>query len=262
MINGAMMTTVVVRSTGFVGEALIAAGRMRAGLDTIELAAARGWNPALYERIARAKLSVGDTAGALVLLARVAADPSASSGYADSVWRAVGSGTASSHWTRLLMDGRSMMRARLLAESVTRPIRGNIRLVDTAGRETTLDAALQGSVTTIIFWSRFCPPAIDGLPEIGSLAAETRRRGGNVIMIVDEPITADIRAYAASHGITLPLYYDARHEAHIAFQSWGTPQYHIVDATGTLRFPFAPLDGLVARTVVLLPDDAPPVRAP
>ena len=60
------------------GDALVASGRTNAGLDTLKLAVREGWDVSLFRHVAEIERSTGDTAGALRLLAMVAADPATS----------------------------------------------------------------------------------------------------------------------------------------------------------------------------------------
>jgi hypothetical protein len=69
------------------GTALVEAGNRRGGLDTLALAVAGGWEPRTFRTVAELRLSAGDTAGALPLLARVAADPGTSPAFADTALR-------------------------------------------------------------------------------------------------------------------------------------------------------------------------------
>src|SRR5438876_2216673 len=94
------------------GDALVASGRTAAGLDTLRLAVGEGWDVTLFRRVAQIQLSVGDTAGALRLLGLVAADPATE--------ELTGVPVDSAEWARLVQEGRSEMRRRLLDMAVRR----------------------------------------------------------------------------------------------------------------------------------------------
>ncbi len=92
------------------GDALVASGRTKAGLDTLRLAVQEGWDVTLFRRVAEIERSTGDTAGALRLLALVATDPATEGWGRDSLRELSGASVDSTSWTRLLQDGRSEMR--------------------------------------------------------------------------------------------------------------------------------------------------------
>src|SRR5437879_11734954 len=72
------------------GDALVASGRVAAGLDTLDLAVREGWDVGLFRRVAHTRVADGGTGGALTLLAFAAADPATESWTPDSTRRCMG----------------------------------------------------------------------------------------------------------------------------------------------------------------------------
>ncbi len=143
------------------GDALVASGRTKAGLDTLKLAVREGWDVSLFRRVAEIERSTGDTAGALRLLAMVSADPATE--------ELTGASVDSTAWARLLQDGRSEMRRRLLDVAVRRRLPPEVRLEAAGGSGARLDTITRGRVTFVAFWSRHCGPSLEELPALERL---------------------------------------------------------------------------------------------
>jgi len=225
------------------GDALVASGRTTAGLDTLKLAVREGWDVSLFRRVAEIERSSGDTAGALRLLALVAADPATE--------ELTGASVDSTSWTRLLQDGRSEMRRRLLDMAVRRGLPPGVRLEAAGGSAARLDTLTRGRVTFVAFWSRHCGPSLEELPALERLTARLRKQGVAIVTITDERVSDALQRFLADQKLTFPVYADAGREASRAFSQWGTPSYFVLDADGLVRFEYHDLNQIPAEVAVL-----------
>jgi peroxiredoxin len=236
---------------GTLGTALIGAGEVRVGLDTLALAVANGWDTGLFREVAEARLAAGDRAGAIELWARVAVDPATGDAFADTVRTRAGEDFDEQRWESLTTRARDVMRSEVLADATPRPIRGRVRLLDAIGKTYSLDELRGGDPTLVVFWSRRCGPALEALPEIDRVANRLRAHGARVLMIVDEPPSVELQALLEERGVNLPLYHDTRRDAVRAFEQWGTPQYFVLDDVGRIHFEYSSLDAVERQISVL-----------
>ncbi len=225
------------------GDALVASGRTKAGLDTLKLAVREGWDVSLFRRVAEIERSTGDTAGALRLLAMVAADPATE--------ELTGASVDSTVWARLLQDGRSEMRRRLLDMAVRRRLPPEVRLEAAGGSAARLDTLTRGRLTFVAFWSRHCGPSLEELPALERLTARLRQQGVAIVAITDERVSDDLRRFLADQKLTFPVYADTWRQASRAFSQWGTPSYFVLDADGLVRFEYRELNQIPAEVAVL-----------
>jgi len=225
------------------GDALVASGRTAAGLDTLKLAVREGWDVSLFRRVAEIERSSGDTAGALRLLALVAADPATE--------ELTGASVDSALWARLLQDGRGEMRRRLLDMAVRRGLPPAVRLEAAGGSAARLDTLTRGRVTFVAFWSRHCRPSLEELPALERLTGRLRKQGVAIVTITDERVSDDLQRFLADQKLTFPVYGDAWREASRAFSQWGTPSYFLLDADGLVRFEYRELNQIPAEVAVL-----------
>jgi len=235
-----------------IGRALLAEGRVSAALDTLALAVAGPWDASLFREVAEARLSAGDTAGAAALWARAAADPQTPAGAVDSARARLGRAAAPAAWQPLLMAARADMRDRVLEASISREPRGRIRLENQDGRDATLMDELGGRIAVVVFWSRFCGPALEELPNIERLARELKPRGIRTVLITDEKPSTALRDFLRERHVTVPVYSDLRREAAVGFESFGTPDLFLVDASGRIRFNERPLENIPREAEALL----------
>ena len=242
------------RARGFflapLGRALVEAGRTQAGMDTLHLAMAVTWDPRLFRDIAGARLALGDTAGAMELMARVAADPATPPAYADSARTRLGRFHAADAWDRQVQAARGEMRATVMQRAINRGVRGAVTLTDSAGREMQLDPAHTG-LTVVAFWSRWCPPSRQQLGELERTAGVLRERGVRVVTIANDAPGEDLRKFVTENGLTFPIYFDTDRAARRSFQNEGTPTYMVLDASGRIRFNNHGLEDVLRQVEVL-----------
>jgi hypothetical protein len=224
------------RALAAAGRILLDAGRTRAGLDTLELAAAAGWDPALFSAIGGARLAAGDSAGGLRVLARVAADPGTRAARADSLARTAAASSLAGSWEGWMDEARREMRGRLMVNAVSRRVSGRLALQDPDGASRPLAEIAAGGPAVVVFWSRFCGPAIEALPGLVQMRERLARQGARLVVVADERPSDAFRAFLRERGVGFTVYHDARREASVAFGNWGTPMYYVLDADGRIRF--------------------------
>lgn len=217
------------------GDALVRAGELTAGADTLERAVLLGWDVGLTARAAAALREAGAPERARRLEARLAVDP----GTADSTRsviadRAIGE-TSASAWQALLADARADMRAQVLATSAPRRL-PSISLMDAAGNRTTLQEATGKKAAIVVVWSANCGWAIDDLPQLAAFGERMRAQGVPVVVVAPHALDARARKLLDDAGVRVPAYHDDRGELVKAFRNFATPVYYVLDAEGRLRF--------------------------
>lgn len=217
------------------GELLLEEGKIGAAIDTLEVAASRAWYPYLRRPLAEAYFAAGDTAQALGAWAFVAAY-GATSAFADSVRERTGPRFDEDRWVDLVEQSRVDLYGRILAESVERPVPGDLRLVATDGSYYTFDGLRQGVVTVVVFWSRFCSPSLRAMPRIKELAGRLEEAGAKLLAVTTDAPSDEFRVVLEDNRITVPVYHDVDRQATLAFRNAGTPQLYVLDAEGKIRF--------------------------
>lgn len=225
-----------------IGRGLLESGNQRGGLDTLALAVNDGWDHALFLDVAAARLSAGDTVGAMVIEAKIAADPRTTAARRDSMAMIGERVLGASAWRDSVADAGLFMAKATMASAVVRHVTGEPQLTDSAGRVVKLRDLIAGRPALVVFWSRFCGPALDALPRIDSVATVLRGQGVPAFLIVDEPPSAALTAFLKEHKVSTPVYHEIRREASKAFRNFGTPAYHVLDPAGRVRFTWAPTE--------------------
>jgi len=225
------------QTLAMLGEALVADGRSAEGRQTLTEAASSGWDPGVFRAVRAASLLAGDTSNALRMAALLIADPRTPDAFAapvDSVAvRRLGEGG----WRREVDAARALYVHRMLAGASVRSLAGSARVRSLDGSTQQLREITRGHVSVVAFWSRFCGPAIQELPQLNAVAARLSKVGVPVVSIVDETdASPDLKAFLTEKHVATPVYLDSWHEAGRAFNQWGTPYYYVVDAEGRIRF--------------------------
>jgi len=236
------------------GRALVGAGQHRAGLDTLALASSGGWDLDVFRAVRTASIAAGDQDRALTMLARLAVDPRTDSVFADSAAQIGARALGSARWASLVDTASRTFAERMLEHASTRSLPASIELRDVDGAAHELRDLANGHVTVVAFWSRFCGPAVEDLPRMNAVAERLTRKGVRIVSIVEEAkASPELAAFLRDKKVTMPTYFDTRHEASRAFNQWGTPYYYVLDADGRVRFDVATAsDEVLARAEVLL----------
>lgn len=236
-------------------DALMTEGDTAAALSHFERAADLGWDTDIFRRAADAHLAVKEAEEAGRLLARIAVDPGASGAYADTARTLLGAAFDPEAWSRWTSEAGTAMRKVILEDAVSRRLSDAIRLRGPDGVRMRLREASGDGPTLVVFWSRFCGPAIQALPEIDATAERLAASGVETLVITDEAPSAELSNYLTEKDVTLPLYHDTRREATEAFNSWGTPQYFVLDGQDRIRFEHSELSEVIRQVNVVAPTD-------
>ena len=239
------------------GKALVDDGQTASGLDTLALAAQDGWDLSVFRTIADVRLGLGDTANAMEAMAHIAVDPNTRTTTLDSIAGMATSAVGDDRWTELRQRARAEMRDRTLRSAVTRSLRRRARVVDGRGERHSLEDLAQGTVTFVAFWSRYCGPSLQQLPQLQRVADQLEEHGVRVIAITDEAPSDDVRQFLSDKELTLPVYHDTRGEAKLALDSWGTPEHFLLDQLGRVRFAYGSLNEVMRQVEALLGGSSP-----
>lgn len=235
---------------GMLGRALLEGGQTRAGMDTLQRAMGITWDPDLFRGIADARLALGDTAGAVDALARVAADPGTGAAFADSARARLGRFHQADAWARQVQAARGEMRDFVMRGMENRAVLGEVVLTDARGARTEIEPAGDAPML-VAFWSRWCPPSRMELGELERVARALRDRGVRVVTVTNDPPDAEFQAFVRSSGLTFPIYFDTDRAARRALQNQGTPTYLVLDADGRIRFDTLALEDVLRQVEVL-----------
>ena len=110
-----------------------------------------------------------------------------------------------------------------------------LRLPDLTGHLRALRAT-PDTVTLLNFWATWCVPCLKELPDLVALHHQWQARGVEVVGIaIDSGTPADIRAFAAQHGLDYRLLMGTHQWARTHFQLFGLPLTVVVDRHGQIR---------------------------
>lgn len=229
------------------GDALVARGQLRAGVDTLAAAASIGWNPPLYRKLASAAFTMGDTGLALDALAHAAADPLAEATVAaDSARLLAGRAFDAGAWGEQVERARAVMRQRMLARAERTSI-PEVTVTDSSGRPRRLADLVAGRPTLVAFWSMHCPYSVAQHATLAATARRLSTLGYNSVALTHEPLDSTMLATLAAQRLDFPAYRDQNNEARLAFAQWGTPEYFVLDGTGRIRFRLTTLANAAAQ---------------
>ena len=232
------------------GKGLVLDGKQRAALDTLSLAAAAGWNVDVFRDVRTASLAAGDTTIALAMSARLAADPRTTPAQADSLTAFGTRRLGVAGWRASVEQQRREFVERTLGSARRRSIVRPVNLVGLDGNAADLREMTKGKVTVVVFWSRYCGPAIEAIPAIHRVAERLGKAGIPVLTIVEETkSSAELTDFLKKHSFTLPVLLDTRKQASQAFNQWGTPYFYVVDTQGRIVFDaVTSVDDLLVKT--------------
>ena len=219
----------------YLGEALQASGRVQEAVRVLEMAAEAGWSPRRFRSLGEAYREAGDSAGVLRAHAALAADPGMDAEQVDSLGAAAGG--QAGEWETAVDQARRDMVRRTLEAARDEPL-PTVRMKEMDGSSAVLAELLGEEATIVVFWSRSCGYSHQAMPRIAELAG-TLREAGVPLLAVTSDARAEIETYMAENGwgeSPFHVLMDTESEAAMAFDSWGTPQYYVVDGRGHLRF--------------------------
>ena len=111
----------------------------------------------------------------------------------------------------------------------------SLTLPDLAGQSQELRAT-PDEVTVVNFWATWCVPCLKELPELMALHHQWRAQGVRVVGIaIDSGAAADVRTFAAQHGMDYTLLLETQQWARTHFGIFGLPVTLVVDRQGQIR---------------------------
>lgn len=111
----------------------------------------------------------------------------------------------------------------------------SLTLPDLAGQSQALRAT-PDEVTVVNFWATWCVPCLKELPELVALQQQWRAHGVRVVGIaIDSGAPADVRTFAARHGMDYALLLATQQWARTHFGLFGLPVTLVVDRQGQIR---------------------------
>jgi peroxiredoxin len=215
------------------GRMLLSQGDTVAAMALLQEAASATWDPALFLAVATERLQVGDTTGALPLLASAAADPLMIPAHADSLRSAFAQHSSAGAWEQATEAAVRRLHDFLAAARIERPVPADLSVQAEDGSR--LRLARDEGLTFIASWSRFCAASVDQLPELARLARELGARGIRVITVVDEPHSSAVAEFIASRNLEFPVYFDADRSIRRDLGVFGTSTFMLLDRE-TIRF--------------------------
>jgi hypothetical protein len=244
------------RMLAAVGRVLTQAGRITGGLDTLDLAAAAGWDVDVHRTIADTKLALGDTTGALEMLSRVAVDPGTDAVFLDSIG-VFAANVAGDEWGSYLAGARAEMRQRVLGAAMSRPVAEDLTVVDSAGRRRALGELIDGRVTMVAAWSPHCPPCLAELSRLREMIHRIQGHGARAIGMVTEPPppSVSLREPLQEAELGAPTFYDIAGAVHRGLGSSRMPNYLVLDRMGRVRFDDIALSEVLRVVAVLVAQD-------
>jgi len=110
-----------------------------------------------------------------------------------------------------------------------------LALPDLAGQLQALRAT-PDEVTVLNFWATWCVPCLKELPELVALHHQWRPHGVHVVGVaIDSGDAADVRTFAARHGMGYAVLMGTQSWARTHFGIFGLPVTLVVDRQGQIR---------------------------
>lgn len=234
------------------GAALISDGHTRAGLDTLRLAAARGWDPVVYQRVADGFLAAGDTSAALPFLAALAADPAGDEDTRRRLAEFVRARTAPDTLRAWLDAAERGMRRYYDERAVRRPVPRDIVATDAAGSRRTIGSVLGGEVTVVAILFGYGSPELLSLTSIREMGRRITGLGGRMAIVTQRRPSREFLRRIAEAEIDFPVLADTHGEVTRVFRSPGVPAYFVVDTEGSIRLESMSLEDAVRHAALLL----------
>jgi peroxiredoxin len=229
------------------GRALLGAGRAADGIAALERAAVVGWETARFRALGGARLSIGDTAGAVHAFALAASDPGIAPAAADSMRIALRLDVR--EWTQALGDARTQMLRRTFAQSGSQTLPA-LSLASAGGDAVSLESLLGDDATVVVFWSPNCPHSQRAMPRIVALAAQLRQLGVPVLAVTRDP-RGEAETYLREKALAVTAFYDTQGEVARSMKMYATPQYFVLDGAGRVRFGFTSLEDVPRQVMAL-----------
>jgi len=97
-------------------------------------------------------------------------------------------------------------------------------------------AAYQGKVLLVDFWASWCVPCKTSFPALDAIFREYQRRGLEVLAVNLDEERRQADVFLSAHPHQMPVLFDPKGAAPLAFGVKGMPTSFLIDKTGTIRF--------------------------
>ncbi len=95
-------------------------------------------------------------------------------------------------------------------------------------------STLRGEVVVVNFWATWCKPCRNEMPRLAALDRALSQRGGRVIAISIDEDPANVKRFAKSLDLALPLYWDGPKGIVRALDLDRIPSTFVLDRDGTV----------------------------
>jgi thiol-disulfide isomerase/thioredoxin len=108
-------------------------------------------------------------------------------------------------------------------------------LKDLNGKETKLDALLQGKKAVLVnFWATWCPPCREEIPDLIRLQEKYKDRGFTVIGVDVGESVRKVSKFAEQNGMNYPLVLDKARSVTETYKIVGIPTSLLIASDGTI----------------------------
>jgi thiol-disulfide isomerase/thioredoxin len=108
-------------------------------------------------------------------------------------------------------------------------------LLDLDGQPLQL-GALRGHPVWLNFFASWCPPCQQETPVLESVYQTHRAQGLALVAVsVQETTADDVRAWAATYGLSFSVGFDATSAVFRTYQAYGLPTHYFLDRDGVIR---------------------------
>jgi len=190
-----------------VGLALLNGESVQAGLDTLALAVAQGWDPRRFLEVGARRLAHGDLQGARRMFEYVQADPIDGTVLRDSIPVAF---RLTDSQGSVLRGAHDVMRERIRHDLTDRFLGAPVPVRPADGTALDLRDALRGSVTVVVYWAHGTRPEAELTARRLAPARELLEEAGVRIVVLTRPgIEPTPETLAAAASLGLPVYFSA-----------------------------------------------------
>jgi peroxiredoxin len=101
----------------------------------------------------------------------------------------------------------------------------------------------RGQVLVLNFWATFCPPCVEEMPSLISMAQSMKPKGVTVLGISIDVDAASYHKFLVDHGVKFLTVRDPDQKTSTLYGTHGWPETYIIDRDGVVRRKFiGPVD--------------------
>ncbi len=101
----------------------------------------------------------------------------------------------------------------------------------------------RGQVLVLNFWGTFCPPCVEEMPSLISMAQSRKSKGVTVLGISIDVDTDAYHRFLVNHGVSFLTVQDPGQKTGNLYGTHGWPETYIIDRDGVVRRKFiGPVD--------------------